>query len=101
MEPTKNKAAPARAAMQNTQPDYTCYLTDDNLADLGTLQNGLHKLGEMIDKVNALASATGLSLRTVPTYHAILMLNDISVIHYAHDQAVQRIQAEAMARLAA
>ena len=84
-----------------TPPDYSGYLTDDQLEDLNRLKIGLHKIGELIDRVNSLASATGLELRTVPTYHAILMLNDISVLHYAHDQATQRIQAEAMERMAA
>lgn len=101
METTQNKAVPGRTAMQYTQVDYTGYLTDDQLADLSRLKNGLHKIGEMIDSVNSLASATGLELRTIPTFHAILMLNDISVLLYAHGQAVQRIQAEAMARMAA
>lgn len=84
-----------------TPPDYSGYLTDDQLADLVRLKTGLHKIGELIDRVNTLASATGLELRTVPTYHTILMLNDISVLYYAHAQAVQRVQAEAMARMAA
>jgi len=84
-----------------TPPDYSGYLTDDQLADLARLKTGLHKIGVLIDRVNALASATGLELRTVPTFHAILMLNDISILHYAHRQAVQRVQAEAVERMAA
>jgi len=84
-----------------TPPDYSGYLTDDQLTDLVRLKTGLHKIGVLIDRVNALASATGLELRTVPTFHAILMLNDISILHYAHRQAVQRVQAEAVERMAA
>lgn len=84
-----------------SQPDYSGYLTDDQLADLGRLKIGLEKIGEIIDRVNALASATGLELRLVPTFHAILMMNDISVLNYAHEQAVQRIQAAAIDRMAA
>jgi hypothetical protein len=80
-------------------PDYDGYLTDDQLADLGRLHVALHKIGEMIDRVNFLAAATNLPLRAIPTFHAILMSNDISVLHFAHKQAVQRIQAEAMERL--
>lgn len=84
-----------------TPPDYSGYLTDDQLEDLNRLKIGLHKISELIDRVNSLAAATGLELRTVPTFHAVLMLNDISVLFYAHRQAVQRVQAEAMARMAA
>lgn len=98
---TQNKAAPGRTAMQYTQPDYTGYLTDDQRDDLSRLQNGLDKIAEFVDRVNSLAAATGLELRQLPTYHSHLMANDISRIVYAHQQAVQRVQAEAMARLAA
>lgn len=82
-------------------PDYEGYLTEAQLDDLSRLKLGLHKIGEMIDRVNALASATGLELRLVPTFHAILMLNDISVLRYAHGQAITRIQDAAVDRIAA
>ena len=100
VETAQNSKLPAHYTTF-TPPDYSGYLTDDQLTDLGRLKIGLHKIGELIDRVNALASATGLELRTVPSFHAVLMLNDISVLFYAHRQAVQRVQAEAMERMAA
>lgn len=39
-----------------TPPDYSGYLTDDQLADLGRLKIGLHKIGEFIERVNSLAA---------------------------------------------
>lgn len=87
--------------MKYTQPDYSGYLSDDQIVDLGRLKNGLDEIDMLIELVNQLAADTGLSLRPIPTYHAKLMANDISMLAYAHQQAVQRIQAEVMARMAA
>lgn len=89
--------------METTQnkTDHSGYLSDDQLMDLGRLKNGLDEIDVLIDHVNLLVADTGLPLRPIPTYHAKLMANDISMLSYTHQQAVQRIQDEAIARMAA
>jgi len=102
MNTQKEKGAPGRAPMRyNTQPNYSGFLTDEQIVDLGSLKIGLFKIDDLIERVNTLAADTGLPLREIPTYHPKLMSNDISMLFCAHEQALQRIQAAAMERLTA
>lgn len=76
-------------------------LTDEQLAELGRIVVGCHKIDDAIKRINALALHTGFDLRLMPEYHPILMCNDISRIMYAHGQAEKRIRDAAFAAVEA
>jgi hypothetical protein len=74
-------------------------LTDEQLAELGRIKLGILRIQDAIDRVNHIAAQTGLPLRQVALWPAILMANDISLLVHAHEVVVKENRAAAMERL--
>lgn len=74
-------------------------LTPDEFAKLDRLLIGLSRHKEITERINELARETGLPLRFLPDFYAALMGNDISQLLFSHKLQVERVQAEAIARM--
>jgi hypothetical protein len=79
------------------QPDTSDLLTDAQLENLGRIKIRTQKIRDAIARTNQLAVDTGLPLRLVPDFPLGQLLNDISVLVFAHERAENWIRAAAFA----
>ena len=77
--------------------DTSGLLTDYQLVEFGRIKLGIIRLQEHIDKINHAAAQTGVPLRPIQLFPAVLMANDISQLVHAHELAEKRIAAAAFA----
>lgn len=74
-------------------------LEDDQLIALHRVQDGLERIRDATDRLNALTKEHGLDVRAVPNYHCGLAMSDTQHIAELHQAAVQELREAAMGRL--